>query len=335
MDNGHRTTDNGPEQVPQRRASDIRCPKSDRHTLAAVAAESKRLIILALIANACIAVTKFVAAGISGSAAMFAEAIHSVADTGNQVFLLRGDAVSRYAATVTHPFGRGKAMYFWSFMVAVMLFVGGSALSIYHGWQKITDPGEHHGEGLMFSLIVLAVAAVFEIGIALIPAIKQFNKVRGSKGAWRMIRESKDSALIIVIFEDTAAAVGLVIAAAGLIITDITHEPVWDGVASVMIGLLLGLVALVIAREMNSLLIGESATRRDRASIRVAMLSVEAVHHVERLLTMQLASHEILVTAEVAFDEGADEVAAIAEIEANIVAGVPDAKQIFIEPVAR
>ena len=300
-----------------------------------MAAESKRLIILALIANACIAVTKFVAAGISGSAAMFAEAIHSVADTGNQVFLLRGDAVSRYAATVTHPFGRGKAMYFWSFMVAVMLFVGGSALSIYHGWQKITDPGEHHGEGLMFSLIVLAVAAVFEIGIALIPAIKQFNKVRGSKGAWRMIRESKDSALIIVIFEDTAAAVGLVIAAAGLIIADITHDPVWDGIASVMIGLLLGLVALVIAREMNSLLIGESATRRDRASIRVAMLSVEAVHHVERLLTMQLASHEILVTAEVAFDEGADEVAAIAEIEANIVAGVPDAKQIFIEPVAR
>jgi cation diffusion facilitator family transporter len=304
-------------------------------TLPFVATESKRLIVLALIANGCIAVTKFVAAGISGSAAMLAEAFHSVADTGNQLFLLRGDAVSRYAATTTHPFGRGKAMYFWSFMVAVVLFVGGASLSIWNGVQRILHPGDGHGTGLVFSLIVLGVSAAFEIGIALVPAIKQFNKVRGSKGAWRTIKESKDSALIIVIFEDTAAAVGLAIAAIGLILADITENAFWDGLASVLIGILLASVAAVIAYEMNSLLIGESATRRDRTSIRLGILSVDEVHHVERLLTMQLAAHEILVTADVAFDEGVDEVAAIQKVEASITDACPEALQIFIEPVAR
>jgi cation diffusion facilitator family transporter len=300
-----------------------------------VASESKRLIILALTANGLIAITKFVAAGISGSAAMLAEAFHSVADTGNQLFLLRGDAVSRYAATTTHPFGRGKAMYFWSFMVAVVLFVGGAALSIWNGLERILHPGDGHGEGLVFALIVLAISAAFEIGIALIPAIRQFNKIRGSKGAWRTIKESKDSALIIVIFEDTAAAVGLAIAAAGLILAEVTENVFWDGLASVLIGILLAAVALVIAYEMQSLLVGESATRRDRTSIRLGILSVEEVHHVERILTMQLSSHEILVTADVAFDDGVDEVPAIQKVEASIAAACPDAKQIFIEPVAR
>ena len=307
------------------------------NTLAAVAAgESKRLIILALIANGLIAITKFVAAGISGSAAMLAEAFHSVADTGNQLFLLRGDAVSRYAANVTHPFGRGKAMYFWSFMVAVMLFVGGAVLSIFNGWQRITHTDEGgHGEGIVFSLIVLGLAAAFEIGIALIPAIKQFNKIRGSKGAWRTIRESKDSALIIVIFEDVAATIGVFIAAIGVLLSYYTEDAIWDGIASILIGILLGLVAFVIAREMQSLLVGESASRRDRASIRIAILSVEEVHHVERILTMQLGPHEILVTADVAFDEGADEVAAIAHVEQSITEACPDASQSFIEPVPR
>ncbi len=300
-----------------------------------MASESRRLILLALTANALIAITKFIAAGVSGSAAMFAEAVHSVADTGNQLFLLRGDAVSRYAANVTHPFGRGKAMYFWSFMVAVVLFVGGSVLSIFNGWQRIRHPGDHEGDGLIFSLVVLAIAAAFEIGVALVPALRQFNRMRGTKSAWRMIKESKDSALIIVIFEDSAAAVGLVIAAAGLILTDLTGSVFWDGLASILIGILLGLVAMVIAREMSSLLIGESATRADRTAIRVAILSVEEVHHVERLLTMQMAPHEILVTADVAFDESVDEVPAIEKVESSIRDVCSDVSRIFIEPVHR
>ena len=298
-----------------------------------MAAESRRLIILALIANALIAVTKFIAAGISGSAAMLAEAIHSVADTGNQLFLLRGDTVSRYAANVTHPFGRGKAMYFWSFMVAVVLFVGGSVLSIFNGWQRIQHPDSHESTGLIFSLGVLAVAGLFEVFIALVPALRMFNKMRGTKSAWRTIKESKDSALVIVLFEDSAAVVGLVIAATGLILTDVTGSGFWDGMASILIGLLLGAVAAVIAKEMSSLLIGESASRTDRTAIRVAILSIGDVHHVERLLTMQLAPHQILVTADVAFDEGADEVPAIELVEASIMEAVPDATRIFIEPV--
>ena len=300
-----------------------------------MASESKRLIVLALIANFAIAITKFIAAAVSRSAAMLAEALHSVADTGNQLFLLRGDAVSRYAANTTHPFGRGKAMYFWSFMVAVVLFVGGAVLSIWNGWQRVTHPGGHESEGLVFALAVLAISAAFEIGVALVPAIRQFNRIRGSKGAWRMIRESKDSALIIVIFEDTAAAAGLAIAAAGLILAEVTGSVVWDGVASILIGLLLAAVAFVIAREMQPLLVGESASRRNRTAIRLAILSVDEVHHIERLLTMQLAAHEILVTADVAFDEGVDEVGAIEMLEAAITNVCPDASRIFIEPVRR
>ncbi|MFV1970908.1 MAG: cation diffusion facilitator family transporter [Acidimicrobiia bacterium] len=300
-----------------------------------MASESRRLIILALIANGLIAVTKFVAAGISGSSAMFAEAIHSVADTGNQLFLLRGDAVSRYRANVTHPFGRGKAMYFWSFMVAVVLFVGGAVLSIVNGWQRIRNPDPHEGEGLVFSLVVLAIAAGFEIFLAFVPAVKQFNRVRGTKSIWRMIKESKDSALIVVLFEDAAAVTGLVIAAVGLILADITGSVVWDGLASILIGLVLGAVALVIAREMSALLIGEAAGREDRTAIRVAILGVEQVHHVERLLTMQMAPQEILVTADVAFDEGVDEVLAIEHVESSIREACPAATRVFIEPVRR
>jgi len=302
---------------------------------AAMASGSKRLILLALTANALIAVTKFIAAGVSGSTAMLAEAIHSVADTGNQLFLLRGDAVSRYKADVTHPFGRGKAMYFWSFMVAVVLFSGGAIIAIFNGFQRIMNPGEHEGEGLVFSLIVLAIAGAFEIFLAWIPAIRQFNRIRGTKSAWQMIKESKDSALIIVLFEDSAAVTGLFVAAAGLILTEITGSVVWDGIASIIIGLILIGVALIIAREMSALLIGEAAGREDRTAIRVAILSVEEVHHVERLLTMQMAAHEILVTADVAFDDGVDEVAAIESLEKAIRDVVPEAVRIFIEPVRR
>ncbi len=300
-----------------------------------MAGESKKLILLALSANVAIAITKFVAAAISGSTAMLAEAIHSVADSGNQLFLLRGDAVSRYKADVTHPFGRGKAMYFWSFMVAVVLFVGGAVISIVNGWQRIQNPEVHEGGGLVFSLVVLAIAGGFEIFVAWLPALKQFNRIRGTKGVWQMIKESKDSALIIVLFEDSAAVAGLFVAAAGLLLTEFTGTAVWDGLASIVIGLILISVALIIAREMSALLIGESASRENRTAIRVAILSVDEVHHVERLLTMQMAPSEILVTADVAFDAGVDDVEAVEKIEAKIRAACPDATRIFIEPVRR
>lgn len=303
-----------------------------------MATESKRLVILALVANVGIAITKFVAAGISGSSAMLSEGIHSLADSGNQVFLLRGHAASRYEASVQHPYGRGKEMYFWSFMVAVFLFVGGSVLSIVSGVGKIRDPHGHEGEGLWLSLGVLAVAAVFEGFIAFRPALKEFNRQRGGRTFGKTIRESKDPSLLVVLFEDSAAIVGLLIAAVGLITAWLTEDAFWDGLASVLIGILLACVAWVLAVEMKSLLIGESATREERAKIRAAALSVREARTVDRLLTMQLAPDEVLVTMDVEFDKGVtgDHMeAAIVEMEGRIAEAVPQATRIFIEPVDR
>jgi cation diffusion facilitator family transporter len=303
-----------------------------------MAAESKRLVILALVANVGIAITKFIAAAISGSSAMLSEGIHSLADSGNQLFLLRGHAASRWDASVQHPYGRGKEMYFWSFMVAVFLFVGGSVLSIVMGVEKIRHPHGHGGEGFWLSMGVLAIAALFEGLIAFRPALKEFNRQRAGRTVTKTIKESKDPSLLVVLFEDSAAIVGLFIAAVGLVVAEATGNGLWDGLASVIIGLLLGIVAWVLAVEMKSLLIGESATREERAKIRAAVLSVGEVRTVDRLLTMQLAPDEILVTMDVEFDDGIDGErieAAIVSIESMIADAVPGATRIFIEPVDR
>jgi cation diffusion facilitator family transporter len=299
-----------------------------------MATESRTLVLLALIANALIAVIKFVAAAISGSSAMLAEAFHSVADSGNQLFLLRGTAVSRYAADVKHPFGRGKEMYFWSFMVAVFLFVGGAVVAFLEGWEKYRHPEEHEG-GIAFSLIVLAVAALFEIFIAFRPALKEFNRTRAGRSVWTTVKEGKDPALLVVVFEDTAAVVGLVIAAAGITLADVTGWHQWDGIASMVIGVLLAAVAWVLAFEMKALLVGESATRRERSLIRAATLSIPEVQGIGRLLTMQLAPHEILVNMDVELDDGldTDQVEDVIDrIESTIMETVPDAVRIFVEP---
>lgn len=303
-----------------------------------MASDSKRFVILALVANVGIAITKFFAAAISGSSAMLSEGIHSLADSGNQLFLLRGHAASRFAASEQHPYGRGKEIYFWSFMVAVFLFVGGSVISIISGIARIRDTHGHGGEGFWLSMAVLGIAAFFEGAVAFRPAVKEFNGQRAGRSLRKTIRESKDPSLLVVLFEDSAAMVGLAIAAVGLTIARLTENVVWDGIASVLIGLLLAAVAWVLAVELKSLLIGESATREERAKILAAALSVGDVHTVDRLLTMQLAPDEILVTIDVEFDEGLDGdriESAIASIEARVSAAVPDATRIFIEPVDR
>lgn len=298
-----------------------------------MATESRTLIFLALTANALIAVIKFVAAAISGSSAMLAEAFHSVADTGNQLFLLRGSAVSRYAPDAKHPFGRGKEIYFWSFMVAVFLFVGGAVVAFLEGLEKIRHPED--SAGLAFSLVVLALAGLFEILIAFRPALRQFNRVRSGRNIVASIRAARDPAMIVVVFEDTAAVAGLVVAATGLILADVTHWAQWDGIASLVISALLAGVALFLAYEMKALLVGESATRAERSLIRSAALGIPEVESVGRLLTMQLSPIEILVNMEVDFDEGLSPVAVedvIDRIEAAIRVAVPAATRIFIEP---
>ena len=297
-----------------------------------MATNSRSLVVLALMANAIIAVIKFVAGAVSGSSAMLAEGYHSVADTGNQLFLLRGAAVSRYAPDAKHPFGRGKEIYFWSFMVAVFLFVGGSVVAFMEGLDRIRNP--EASSGLAFSLIVLGVAGGFEIFMALRPALREFNRIRSGRRIIATIRDARDPMLIVVMFEDTAAVVGLGIAATGLILADVTGWSQWDGIASVMISVLLASVAWVLAFEMKALLIGEAATRRERSLIRSATLSVPDVESIGRLLTMQLGPDQILVNMDVDLVDGlTDEQveAAMDRIEADIHAAVPTASRIFIE----
>lgn len=298
-----------------------------------MASESKTLILLALTANAVIAVVKFVAAAISGSSAMLSEGFHSVADTGNQLFLLRGNAVSRYAPDARHPFGRGKELYFWSFMVAVFLFVGGAVIAFLEGMDRIRHPHEDQA-GLAFSLIVLGFAAAFEFFIAFGPALRRFNRGRAGRTLSATVRESRDPALLVVVFEDTAALIGVVIAAAGLLLAHFTGWAQWDGVASLAISLLLGSVAFFLAYEMKELLVGEAASRENRSAIRAATLSVREVSSIGRLLTMQLSPHEILVNMDVHLDDGltTDQAEAVIDnIEAAIQEDVPEATRIFIE----
>jgi len=172
-----------------------------------MATESRSLVVLALIANATIAVVKFIAAAVSGSSAMLAEGFHSVADTGNQLFLLRGAAVSRWAPDAKHPFGRGKELYFWSFMVAVFLFVGGAVVAFLEGWEALRHPAPEQS-GLFFSLAVLAIAALVEGVLALRPALNSFGVARGGRSIRDTVCESRDPSLLVVVFEDTAALVG-------------------------------------------------------------------------------------------------------------------------------
>jgi cation diffusion facilitator family transporter len=299
----------------------------------AAGSSSRVLVLLALAANAGIAVLKFVAAFISGSTAMLAEGFHSTADTGNQLFLLRGSVTAKREPSVRFAFGSGKETYFWAFMVAVFLFVGGGIVAITEGLDRLRHP--HHDEtGIAFNLIVLGLAGFFEIVVAFRPALKEFNRRRGSRRVWRTIRETKDPTLLVVLFEDSVAVLGILVAATGLILADSTGDPAWDGVASLVIGVMLCFTAWILAMEVKGLLVGESATRGVRSAIRSAALSIPEVETVERLLTMHLGPEEILVNMDVVVEAGrtAQELEEITNaIEAEITRLVPQATRVFIE----
>lgn len=294
---------------------------------------SRTLVLLALVANSLIAVLKFIAAAISGSAVMLAEAFHSVADSGNQLFLLRGTAASKFRPNVQFPFGRGKELYFWAFMVAVFLFVGGGVVAFMQGLDRVRHP--HIDEaGVGFNLVVLGVAAAFEIFIAFIPALRAFNRRRGGRSIWRSIRDSKDPALLVVLFEDSVAVLGIVVAATGLLIADATGDARWDGIASIVIGVMLTLTAWILAFETKGLIVGEAASRGTRSSIRSAVLSFPRVQTLDRLLTMHLGPSEILVNMDVVVDDGlaSNEVEdLVGRIEAKVRELVPEATRIFVE----
>lgn len=294
-------------------------------------ASTRTAIFAAIGANLAIAVTKFIAASISGSAAMLAEGIHSAVDTGNGLLLLLGIARSQKPADDHHPFGYGKELYFWTLIVAIIIFALGGGVSIYEGVLHLMDPAEVTNPTLNY--IVLIVAAGFE-SIAWFIALKGFLSLKGKRSIWRAIRASKDPTTFAVLFEDTAALSGIVVALLGIWLGQVTGNPYFDPAASVVIGLILCGIAVLLAYESKGLLVGESAQRRVIDSILEIARGDEAVAEAQPPLTMHLAPDEILVNLNLRFARHLDAAAiesAVDRLESAIRAAHPEVKRIFIE----
>lgn len=294
-----------------------------------------KAIIAALSANLGIAVTKFVAFLLTSSSSMLAEAVHSVADSGNQVLLLLGGRRARRAADEEHPFGYGRERYMYAFIVSIVLFSLGGLFALYEAWHKLADP--HPIESWHWVPIVVLLAAIVMEGLSFRTAIREANHTRGKQGWVSYIRTAKAPELPVVLLEDFGALIGLVLALFGVSMTLVTHDGRWDAVGSAAIGVLLVLIAVVLAVETKSLLLGESATRTDVAAIRGALVGA-GVLSVIHLRTLHLGPEELLVAAkiEIAPTASAAEVAgAIDAAEQRVRAAVPIARVIYLEPDLR
>lgn len=292
---------------------------------------SKTAVYAALFGNLAIAVTKSGAAAYTGSSAMLSEAIHSLVDTGNQVLLLYGMKRAARPSSAAHPFGHGKELYFWSFVVSILIFGLGSGLSIYEGVHSIMAPSQI--ENASISYIVLALAIVFE-GAACFYAGREFLRRKGDQGLIQAIRDGKDSTIITVLFEDSAAMVGLIIAMAGIYCSQAFGIPWLDGAASVGIGIVLATVAMFLAYECKGLLVGEGASPETVASIRGIVEADSRVLDVWEVLTMHLSPDDILLNLNVNFDDAlqtAEIETTIGELEARIRKQHPEVKRIFVE----
>jgi cation diffusion facilitator family transporter len=303
-----------------------------------MASESHKTVYVALAANAGIAVAKGVGGAISGSSAMLAEAAHSVADTTNQVLLLAALRLSERKPNAQHPFGYGKERFFWSFMAAIFIFVSGSLFSIYEGVERILSGSEESGSAVI-PFIVLAVALVLE-GSSLIRATRQTHAEarRLRRPLARHVRQSRDPTTKTVVFEDSAAVVGVLLAAAGLALTHVTGSATYDGAASVAIGLLLAIVALGLGRDTYGLLIGEAALPEEREAIERAICDHSGVDELLELMTMAMGPQSILVAArlDVAPELDSDAVEALAsDLERAIREAVPEVEHVFIDPTHR
>jgi len=289
-------------------------------------------VVAALAANLGIAATKFVAFIITGSASMLAESVHSVADSGNQLLLLLGRNRARRDRTEEHPFGFGRERYFYAFVVAVVLFTVGALFSIYEGIHKIMHPEPVHSPAVAF--VVLAIAIVLE-SLSLRTAVRESSEQRNGGGWLEFIRRAKAPELPAILLEDIAALAGLLLATVGVSLTVITGKEAWDGVGSLAIGLLLGCVAVVLAVEMKSLLIGESASAEVERAIVTALQAGPGVECVIHLRTLHLGPESLLVTAKIGVrpGESAEEVASgIDAAERRVRAAVPIATVIYLEP---
>ncbi len=299
-----------------------------------MAGSSKGPIYAAMAANFAIAISKFIAAGISGSSAMLSEGIHSLVDTGNGALLLYGIRQGKKTADPDHPMGHGKELYFWSLVVAVLIFAIGGGMSFYEGIEHLKHPTEMGDPTLNY--IVLGLAIIFEGG-AMFFAVRSFNKTRGGKSFWRAIRMSKDPSSFAVILEDAAALVGLLVALAGVYLGHTLQNPYFDGGASIIIGLLLTVIAVIMASESKALLVGESADPEVRKSIRQIVEADDAVIGLNTLVTQHYGPDQVLVALDVEFRDEltADDIEkAIAGIEGQIRAIHPIVRRIFIEAKA-
>jgi cation diffusion facilitator family transporter len=290
-----------------------------------------KAILAALAANAGIALAKFVGFLFTGSSSMLAESVHSLADTSNQGLLLLGQKQSRRRATDEHPFGFGRERYFYSFVVALMLFTLGSAFAVYEGVHKIEHPEPLSAP--LVAVLILVVAIVLE-SYSFVTATRESRKIKGAVSWWGFIRQSRTPELPVVLLEDTGALFGLAFALAGVGLSVLTGDAVWDGVGTLAIGVLLGVIAIILIVEMKSLLIGEGATETELRTILDALVG-GPVGRVIHIRTQYLGPDELLVAAKLALTPNltVTEVArAIDEAEARVRAKVPVARLIYLEP---
>ncbi len=295
-------------------------------------AGNKAEVVKSLVVNAVIAASKGVAAVISGSGAMLAETLHSFADCGNQLLLLLGIQQSARAPSSKHPLGYGRAMYFYSFVVALLLFSGGGVFSIYEGVHKMRHP-EAVGD-IKLALGILAFSILLE-GWSTLGNIKVLNERRGNMPFIRYLRESKDSDLVVVFGENSAAVLGLILAGTALIIAKVTNDGMWDAVGSLAVGVVLVGVAIFLAREITSLLLGESADPQLEKAIEQLTIDDPNVDKMIRLLTIQQGPNEIVAAMKLKFRAGLDTnqlVDAINSFEVELKKRVPEVRWSFVEP---
>ena len=296
-----------------------------------MASGSKKVIYAALIGNSLISVTKFIASFITGSSAMMSEGIHSLVDTGNQILLLLGLKRAQKPADKNFPFGHGKEVYFWSFVVAIMIFAVGAGISIYEGIHSLSDP--HEIENPMINYVVLILAMIFE-GFAWYFAWKEFNVNRGDRTYFEAVRKQKDPVTFVVLFEDSAAMLGLVVAFVGIWISQLTGLLIFDGIASILIGVILGGTAVWLAYETQGLLIGESADPEIVTGIEKLSHEMDFIKSVSEVLTLHMGPQYILVTIRADFNQemsSTDVERETSFLSKEIVTTYPRVKRVFIE----
>ncbi|MFG3691179.1 cation diffusion facilitator family transporter [Micromonospora sp. NPDC047740] len=293
---------------------------------------STKAVVTALAANLGIAISKFVAAAITGSASMLAEGVHSVADSTNQALLLVGGKRARRTPTALHPFGYARERYIYAFLVAIILFTLGGLYALYESWHKISHPQELSSP--LIAVAVLLIAMALE-GYALRTAVAEANRTRNGQGWIAFVRRARAPELPVILLEDAGALLGLVLALLGVGLSIITGNGIFDGIATGCIGLLLVSIAVILATEIKSLLIGESALPEEVAAIHTALLSTPGVDRVIHLRTMHLGPEDLLVAVKIAVDatdNGASIAATIDDAEARLRQALPAARVVYLEP---